>query len=323
MKISGNAAVDNSNTSFAWNFWNQSGFGPDSEAYMTVATYGSSDVIRVGGRVTGGTPSYTGYFVSVSSTGVWSFIRLDTGTPTTLTTGPTQALASGDKVGIRIVGTTLTGLHYTPAGGWVQVLSYDTSQDATQYSAAGSLALEFKTSTVDDFGGGTITASNAPPVNTSLPTISGTTTVGQQLTASPGSWTGTPAPTFTYQWIRCDSAGANCNPIGSATNASYTLVGSRPRQQDRRRRHRHEHRRERNRHLQPRGADQPDARQHVAADRLRHDHGRSAADGLDRQLDRHPSADVHLPMDPLQQRGRQLQRDQRRHSEHLHHRERR
>ncbi len=157
---------------------------------------------------------------------MWSIIRIDNGAPTTLATGPTQALASGDNVAIRLIGSTITALHFTTGGGWVQVLSYDTAADAIRYTAAGSLSLEFKTSTLDDFGGGTISAAGAAPVNTALPTISGTATVGQQLTASPGSWTGTPAPTFTYQWIRCDNAGANCNPIGSATNASYTLVAA-------------------------------------------------------------------------------------------------
>ena len=50
----------------------------------------------------------------------------------------------------------ITALHYTTATGWTQVLSYDTSHDATRYTAAGSLALEFKASTIDDFGGGTL-----------------------------------------------------------------------------------------------------------------------------------------------------------------------
>ena len=61
-------------------------------------------------------------------------------------------------------------------------------------------------------------------VNTALPAITGTATVGQQLSASTGTWTGSPAPTFAFQWLRCDSAGANCAPIGGATAQTYTLV---------------------------------------------------------------------------------------------------
>ena len=191
---------------------------------MTVKTYSGSDTIRIGARVTGGTNSYAGYFVSVTSTGAWSIIRIDNGNPVTLASGVTQTLASGDKLAIRIVGSTITAFHYTSGGGWAQVLSYDTSADSTRYTAAGSLAVEFKTSTIDDFGGGT-DAAVAAPANVSLPTIAGASsaTVGQQLTASPGSWTGSPAPTFSYAWQLCDSAGGNCQANG-ATGASYTPV---------------------------------------------------------------------------------------------------
>jgi Bacterial Ig-like domain (group 3) len=41
---------------------------------------------------------------------------------------------------------------------------------------------------------------NAPPANSLLPTISGTPVVGDKLTANDGTWTGYPAPTFTYKW---------------------------------------------------------------------------------------------------------------------------
>ncbi|MEA2389938.1 MAG: large repetitive protein [Solirubrobacteraceae bacterium] len=61
------------------------------------------------------------------------------------------------------------------------------------------------------------------PANTGAPTISGTPTDGQTLTADPGTWSGTVPMTYAYQWKRCDSAGNNCSNIG--TNAStYTLT---------------------------------------------------------------------------------------------------
>jgi large repetitive protein len=62
------------------------------------------------------------------------------------------------------------------------------------------------------------------PANTVPPSISGTVTVGSTLTASPGTWSGTPAPTFTYQWKQCDSAGANCSALSSATGSTYAVV---------------------------------------------------------------------------------------------------
>ena len=48
------------------------------------------------------------------------------------------------------------------------------------------------------------------PVNTAVPVITGTTERGA-LTATAGTWTGTPEPTFTYQWTRggADIAGAD------------------------------------------------------------------------------------------------------------------
>jgi len=61
------------------------------------------------------------------------------------------------------------------------------------------------------------------PVNTAVPTIAGGTQVGDQLTASDGTWTGTPTPTFTRQWERCDSSGSNCVAIGGANGTTYTL----------------------------------------------------------------------------------------------------
>jgi hypothetical protein len=65
----------------------------------------------------------------------------------------------------------------------------------------------------------------AAPTNTSLPTVSGTTTEGQVLNAANGSWTGSPS-SFAYRWQDCDTAGANCVNIAGAMSTSYTLGAS-------------------------------------------------------------------------------------------------
>jgi hypothetical protein len=64
------------------------------------------------------------------------------------------------------------------------------------------------------------------PVNTTPPSISGSAVLGVQLTVSNGSWSGTPAPTFKYQWQKCDANGANCADISGATAQSYTLAAA-------------------------------------------------------------------------------------------------
>jgi hypothetical protein len=67
-----------------------------------------------------------------------------------------------------------------------------------------------------------VTPQSGPP-NTSPPTITGTTTVGSTLTANPGTWTGS-SITFTYQWLSCDAAGANCSPITGANGTRYVIA---------------------------------------------------------------------------------------------------
>src|SRR4051812_48823564 len=65
--------------------------------------------------------------------------------------------------------------------------------------------------------------SNAAPVNTQEPIISGTAKVGNTLTASSGTWTSSSNVTYSYQWLRCDASGAGCSNIGGATDNHYQL----------------------------------------------------------------------------------------------------
>jgi subtilisin family serine protease len=60
----------------------------------------------------------------------------------------------------------------------------------------------------------------AAPVNTGLPTVSGTAQSGQTLTASPGTWSGGPTG-YTYQWSRCSTT---CTAVSGATSSTYALT---------------------------------------------------------------------------------------------------
>ena len=55
------------------------------------------------------------------------------------------------------------------------------------------------------------------PAPSTPPTIVGTAKAGTQLVGVPGTWGGGKPVAFTYQWQRCDAAGAGCAPIPGAT----------------------------------------------------------------------------------------------------------
>jgi hypothetical protein len=62
--------------------------------------------------------------------------------------------------------------------------------------------------------------SKSGPVNSVKPAVSGTAAVGQELSVSKGTWSPTPT-SFTYQWQRCSSTGADCLNVAGATGATY------------------------------------------------------------------------------------------------------
>jgi hypothetical protein len=63
-------------------------------------------------------------------------------------------------------------------------------------------------------------SAGSPPVNTVAPVLSGTPDVGQVLSCTTGSWTGSPTITYAYQWRR------NGSNISGATGSTYTLVNA-------------------------------------------------------------------------------------------------
>jgi hypothetical protein len=64
-------------------------------------------------------------------------------------------------------------------------------------------------------------ASASSPRNGSPPVISGTAKVGDTLSASTGTWAGTPPISYAFQWQRCTPT---CATIAGANGSSYRLV---------------------------------------------------------------------------------------------------
>jgi hypothetical protein len=86
-------------------------------------------------------------------------------------------------------------------------------------------------------GGGTSNATSQPtgtvqalpPSNSggaNLPSITGTLKDGQTLTATTGTWNGSPPIHYRYQWIECNSSGSSCSNLTGQTSSTYTLVSS-------------------------------------------------------------------------------------------------
>jgi GH25 family lysozyme M1 (1,4-beta-N-acetylmuramidase) len=64
---------------------------------------------------------------------------------------------------------------------------------------------------------------SAQPTNTNPPQITGQAQVGQILTSSVGTWTGSPRK-FTYRWRRCNASGLSCLAIPHAVGPRRTLT---------------------------------------------------------------------------------------------------
>jgi hypothetical protein len=75
---------------------------------------------------------------------------------------------------------------------------------------------------------------SSKPTNTVAPSVSGSTTVGSTWTLNPGTWTGTPAPTFAPFWLRCTHAitapfttvPTGCTAISGANATTYVATAA-------------------------------------------------------------------------------------------------
>lgn len=105
----------------------------------------------------------------------------------------------------------------------IGTLTGDFMLNSLQLGAEQADAITF-TATLESAEGMTVTIG---PYNTVLPAVTGTTTVGQTLTTTNGTWAGDATITYARQWQMGDSSDGN-DPswanISSATNLTYVLA---------------------------------------------------------------------------------------------------
>jgi hypothetical protein len=112
---------------------------------------------------------------------------------------------------------------------YVNQLGYDSdafSLDGVLANSATAATLHLTTSG-DIYAPGVITTAidraNTPPSVGSPPGFSTPTPRdGAPITATPGTWSGTPTITFGYQWQLCNATGGACADIAQADDATYT-----------------------------------------------------------------------------------------------------
>ena len=245
---------------FDLNGWFSDKFGLDtlSSRIMLVSENSTDDAWPISyhtGEISdyvmaGGTPNAA---PSLGGTFVTNGVVDDTATITTLFSGVTVSDTDGDNVSVSITysaangtltGTGLSGLagNYTltsaaPATVQANLQGLVFHPTANQVAPGNTVVTTFTLTPYDGTENGTADAStqvtatsiNDAPLNTAVPVISGTSTVGNQLSATSGTWTDADGdiPTYSYQWYRADdSGGSNEAAIPSATAGNYTLTSS-------------------------------------------------------------------------------------------------
>jgi hypothetical protein len=173
-------------------------------SYYVISSSTATIVQGSGGPVNTALPTITGTTTTGQTlqvtTGTW------TGTPTPTYTYQWQKSTDGVNYNnINAINSTYT-LVLTDANSTVRCIVTATN------TVAIATATTVATTTI-----------NTAPVNTALPTITGTKTPGQTIQVTTGTWTGTPTPTYSYQWQK-STDGVNYNNITGATNSTYTLV---------------------------------------------------------------------------------------------------
>lgn len=173
------------------------------------ATPGSGTAASTAAPSDTGTPTISGTAQEGStltaSTGTW------TGSPTSYAYAWQRCNANGDGCITLAAETKSTHvLTHDDAGHTMRVIVTATNADGQASATSVPTAV----------------ISAAPvPAETALPSIAGVLAVGSTLTASPGTWSGSPTA-YAYAWLRCDATGGNCVAISNAAGTTYVVTSA-------------------------------------------------------------------------------------------------
>lgn len=145
----------------------------------------------------------------------------------TVRVGSTQTVTTGTW------SNTPTGYSYQwqkSADGisWINVSGATASTYAPTFDVA-NLRIRVSVSAGNAVETATVTSATItnflPPQATAIPAVTGTTTVGQTLTSSSGTWPGT-SDSYVYQWQKSSDNGVTWANIAGATASTYVLVAA-------------------------------------------------------------------------------------------------
>ncbi len=134
---------------------------------------------------------------------------------------PTNTVVAGTRYWISVLGQggALSFRDADSASGCQSQDTRMTSLTWSEYFFRGTVAGDC---TISAQVQGAPTAS-AAPVNTAAPAVTGSTEAGGTLSASTGTWSGSPT-SYAYQWQQC--ASGTCTDISGATSSTYTTTAS-------------------------------------------------------------------------------------------------
>ncbi len=115
---------------------------------------------------------------------------------------------------------------YNPSGVLVSSSTFETRQEDVAYRAPNPgtyTARVVSYSGSGDYYAEATTLALTTPTVMAAPTILGTAEVGKTVTATLGSWAGSPAPSLRGAWNKCDLGGFGCNPISGAIGRTFVV----------------------------------------------------------------------------------------------------